>query len=31
VYGRRRVGKSRLVTTALEGLTAVYYLADDDA
>jgi hypothetical protein len=29
VYGRRRVGKSRLVTTALEGLTAVYYLADE--
>lgn len=29
VYGRRRVGKSRLVTTALDGLTAVYYLADE--
>lgn len=29
VYGRRRVGKSRLVTTALEGLAAVYYLADE--
>lgn len=29
VYGRRRVGKSRLVTTALEGLPAVYYLADE--
>src|SRR5215510_3039831 len=29
VYGRRRVGKSRLVTTALEGLDTVYYLADE--
>jgi AAA+ ATPase superfamily predicted ATPase len=29
VYGRRRVGKSRLVTTALDGLSAVYYLADE--
>lgn len=29
LYGRRRVGKSRLVTTALEGLAAVYYLADE--
>ncbi|HEX8112796.1 MAG TPA: ATP-binding protein, partial [Kofleriaceae bacterium] len=29
VYGRRRVGKSRLVTMALEGLAAVYYLADE--
>jgi hypothetical protein len=29
VYGRRRLGKSRLVTTALDGLAAVYYLADE--
>jgi AAA+ ATPase superfamily predicted ATPase len=29
VYGRRRVGKSRLLTLALEGLAAVYYLADE--
>src|SRR5215468_12468811 len=29
VYGRRRAGKSRLVTTALDGLAAVYYLADE--
>jgi AAA+ ATPase superfamily predicted ATPase len=29
VYGRRRVGKSRLVTAALHDLTAVYYLADE--
>ncbi|HEX3763958.1 MAG TPA: ATP-binding protein [Kofleriaceae bacterium] len=29
VYGRRRVGKSRLVTTAIEDLAAVYYLADE--
>jgi AAA+ ATPase superfamily predicted ATPase len=29
VYGRRRVGKSRLVAAALDGLAAVYYLADE--
>jgi len=29
VYGRRRVGKSRLVARALDGLPAVYYLADE--
>jgi uncharacterized protein len=29
VYGRRRVGKSRLVTAALDRLDAVYYLADE--
>ncbi|HEY0477852.1 MAG TPA: ATP-binding protein [Kofleriaceae bacterium] len=29
VYGRRRVGKSRLITMALEDLAAVYYLADE--
>lgn len=29
VYGRRRVGKSRLVTIALDRLPGVYYLADE--
>jgi len=29
LYGRRRVGKSRLVEEALAGLPAVYYLADE--
>ncbi|HMG24323.1 MAG TPA: ATP-binding protein, partial [Kofleriaceae bacterium] len=29
VYGRRRVGKSRLVAEVLDGLPAVYYLADE--
>lgn len=29
VYGRRRLGKSRLITQALEGRRAVYYLADE--
>lgn len=29
VYGRRRVGKSRLVTEALASVPSVYYLADE--
>lgn len=29
VYGRRRLGKSRLVQRALEGRPAVYYVGDD--
>jgi len=29
VYGRRRIGKSRLVEEALAGLPAVYFLADE--
>lgn len=29
VYGRRRLGKSRLVQRALEGRKAVYYIGDD--
>src|SRR5260221_10820574 len=29
VYGRRRVGKSRLVREALRGRPAVYYVGDD--
>ena len=29
VYGRRRVGKSRLLTMALEDVPGVYYLADE--
>lgn len=29
VYGRRRVGKSRLLAEVLDGLPAVYYLADE--
>jgi AAA+ ATPase superfamily predicted ATPase len=29
VYGRRRLGKSRLLSEALPGMRAVYYVADD--
>ena len=29
VYGRRRLGKSRLITEAIQGLPAVYYVGDE--